>query len=135
MNKVVLIGRLTKDPEVRCTGEGLCIARYTLAVDRRYKNGTDQSADFIGCIAFGKAGEFAEKYLKKGTKIAVTGRIQTGSYTNNDGKRFIRRMLSLKNRNLLRVKEVQEIRITTQIRMDLLIFLKESKKSFRLTRS
>ena len=87
MNKVVLIGRLTKDPEVRCTGEGLCIARYTLAVDRRYKNGTDQSADFIGCIAFGKAGEFAEKYLKKGTKIAVTGRIQTGSYTNNDGKK------------------------------------------------
>ena len=92
MNKVVLMGRLTRDPEVRYSqgqnGEQLAIARYTLAVDRRFKT-TDgqQTADFISCVAFGKNGEFAEKYLKKGTKIAVTGRIQTGSYTNKDGQK------------------------------------------------
>jgi len=89
MNKVILMGRLTRDPEVRYSqGETpLAIARYTLAVDRRggRNNGDDQSADFIGCVAFGRAGEFAERYLRKGTKIAVTGRIQTGSYTNKDG--------------------------------------------------
>ena len=90
MNKVVLMGRLTRDPEVRYSqGENaLAIARYTLAVDRRFnRNNDDQSADFIGCVAFGRAGEFAEKYFRKGTKIAVTGRIQTGSYTNKDGVR------------------------------------------------
>ena len=90
MNKVILMGRLTRDPEVRYSqGETpLAIARYTLAVDRRgtRNNGSDdQNADFIGCVAFGRAGEFAERYLRKGTKIAVTGRIQTGSYTNKDG--------------------------------------------------
>lgn len=87
MNRTILIGRLTKDPDVRYTqGENsMCIARYTLAVDRRFKRDGDQSADFIPCVAFGKAGEFAEKYIKKGTKIAVSGRIQTGSYTNKDG--------------------------------------------------
>ena len=90
MNKVILMGRLTRDPEVRSSqGETpLAIARYTLAVDRRgtrNNGGDDQSADFIGCVAFGRAGEFAERYLRKGTKIAVTGRIQTGSYTNKDG--------------------------------------------------
>lgn len=90
MNKVVLMGRLTRDPEVRYSqGENpTAIARYTLAVDRRFnRNNDDQSADFIGCVAFGRAGEFAEKYFRKGTKIAVTGRIQTGSYTNKDGVR------------------------------------------------
>lgn len=87
MNKVILIGRATRDTETRYTsGENsMCIARYTLAVDRRFKRDGDQSADFIPCVAFGKAGEFAEKYIKKGTKIAVSGRIQTGSYTNKDG--------------------------------------------------
>lgn len=88
MNKVVLMGRLTRDPEVRYTqGENqMAIARYTLAVDRRYNRGNDENtADFIPCVAFGKAGEFAEKYFRKGTKIAVSGRIQTGSYTNKDG--------------------------------------------------
>ena len=87
MNKVILIGRATRDTEARYTsGENsMCIARYTLAVDRRFKRDGDQSADFIPCVAFGKAGEFAEKYIKKGTKIAVSGRIQTGSYTNKDG--------------------------------------------------
>lgn len=88
MNKVILMGRLTRDPEVRYSqGESpMAIARYTLAVDRRFsRNGDDATADFIGCVAFGRTGEFAEKYLRKGTKIAVTGRIQTGSYTNKDG--------------------------------------------------
>ena len=88
MNRVILMGRLTRDPEVRYSqGETpMAIARYTLAVDRRFtRNGDDATADFIGCVAFGRAGEFAEKYLRKGTKILVTGRIQTGSYTNRDG--------------------------------------------------
>lgn len=88
MNKAILMGRLTRDPEVRYTqGENqMAIARYTLAVDRRFnRNGDENTADFIPCVAFGKAGEFAERYFRKGTKIAVTGRIQTGSYTNKDG--------------------------------------------------
>lgn len=90
MNKVILMGRLTRDPEVRYSqGENAtAIARYTLAVDRRFnRNNDDQTADFINCVAFGRSGEFAEKYLHKGTKIAITGRIQTGSYTNKDGVR------------------------------------------------
>ena len=88
MNKVILMGRLTRDPEVRYSqGENaMAIARYTLAVDRRFnRNNDEQTADFISCVAFGRSGEFAEKYFHKGTKIAVTGRIQTGSYTNKDG--------------------------------------------------
>ena len=87
MNKVILMGRLTADPDVRYTSDGTAIARYSLAVDRRYKKDGEQSADFISCVVFGKGGEFAEKYLKKGTKIAVEGRIQTGSYTNREGKK------------------------------------------------
>ncbi len=91
MNKVILMGRLTKDPEVRYSkGENpLAIARYTLAVDRRFnRNNEEQSADFISCVAFGKSGEFAEKYFHKGIKITVSGRIQTGSYTNKDGQKI-----------------------------------------------
>ena len=92
MNKVILMGRLTRDPDVRYSqGENsMAIARYTLAVDRRGRrdnNQDGQTADFINCVAFGRTGEFAEKYLKKGTKICVTGRIQTGSYTNKDGQK------------------------------------------------
>ena len=89
MNKVILMGRLARDPEVRYTqGEqAMAVARYTLAVDRRGKN-QENSADFIQCVAFGKAGEFAERYLHKGTKIVLTGRIQTGSYTNKEGQRI-----------------------------------------------
>ena len=89
MNKTILIGRLTRDPDIRYTNgdKPVCIARYTLAVDRRVKKDGENNADFIPCVAFGKLGEFAEKYLKKGTKIAVTGRIQTGSYTNRDGNK------------------------------------------------
>lgn len=88
MNKVVLMGRLTRDPEIRYSqGESAsCVARYTLAVDRRFKRqGDEQTADFISCVSFGKTAEFVERYLKQGTKIAGSGRIQTGSYTNKDG--------------------------------------------------
>lgn len=89
MNKVILMGRLTRDPEVRYTqgDNAMAIARYSLAVDRRFKRDGEPDADFINCVAFGKSGEFAEKYLKKGTKVAVVGRIQTGSYTNKDGQK------------------------------------------------
>jgi len=90
MNKVILMGRLTRDPEVRYSqGENsMAIARYTIAVDRRVRrDGDQQTADFINCVAFGRSGEFAEKYFHKGIKIAVTGRIQTGSYTNKDGQK------------------------------------------------
>lgn len=89
MNKVILMGRLTRDPEVRYSqGEKqTAVARFTLAVDRRFKREGEQTADFINCISFGKSAEFAEKYLRQGTKIAVTGHIQTGSYTNRDGQK------------------------------------------------
>ncbi|MCD8329623.1 MAG: single-stranded DNA-binding protein [Lachnospiraceae bacterium] len=89
MNKVILMGRLTRDPDVRYTpGEGsTAYARYTLAVDRRVKQDGQQTADFISCVVFGKGAEFAEKYLRQGTKIALTGHIQTGSYTNRDGQK------------------------------------------------
>lgn len=89
MNKVILIGRLTRDPEVRYSaGENaLAIARYTLAVDRKFRRDGEQSADFISCVCFGKSAEFAEKYFHQGLKIAVVGRIQTGNYTNKDGNK------------------------------------------------
>ena len=82
MNKVLLIGRLTKDPDYRQTESGSSVARYTLAVDRR-----DKEADFINCVAFGKGADFAYNYLHKGTKVALEGRIQTGSYTNKEGRK------------------------------------------------
>ena len=88
MNKVILMGRLTREPEVRRTaGENAnAVASYTLAVDRKYKrDGDEQTADFIRCVAFGRSAEFAERYLHKGTKMVVEGRIQTGSYTNAEG--------------------------------------------------
>ena len=89
MNKVILMGRITRDPEVRYAqnDSSMAIARYTMAVDRRGSRNSqnEQTADFINCVAFGKAGEFAEKYFRKGTKIAIAGRIQTGNYTNKDG--------------------------------------------------
>ena len=89
MNKVILMGRLTRDPEVRYSAgnNSMAVARYTLAVDRRFRRDGENNADFIGCVAFGKSAEFAEKYLRQGTKIIVTGRIQTGSYTNRDGQK------------------------------------------------
>ena len=89
MNKVILMGRLVRDPEVRYSqgAESTTIARYTLAVDRKYAQKGETNADFIPCIAFGRAADFAEKYLHKGTKIVITGHIRTGSYTNRDGNR------------------------------------------------
>lgn len=87
MNKIILMGRLTRDPEISYSqnSNNTCIARYTLAVDRRFKQEGGQEADFPSCVVFGKGAEFAEKYLHKGTKIAVVGRLETGSYTNKDG--------------------------------------------------
>ena len=90
MNKVILMGRLTRDPEVRYTqgDNSMAVARYTLAVERRHRrNGEEQEADFIRCVAFGKSAEIAEKYFSQGTKLVVSGRIQTGSYTNKDGQK------------------------------------------------
>ena len=88
MNKVILMGRLTRDPEVRYSqGENaMAVARFTLAVDRRFRR-DDASTDFIGCVAFGRNAEFIEKYFRQGTKALITGRIQTGSYTNRDGQK------------------------------------------------
>ncbi len=89
MNKVILMGRLTRDPEVRYSaGENaLAIARYTLAVDRRFRRDGEASADFISCVCFGRSAEFAEKYFKQGQRILISGRIQTGSYVNKDGQK------------------------------------------------
>lgn len=89
MNKAMLIGRLTRDPEIRYSqGENsTAVARFTLAVDRRFKRAGDQDADFIGCVCFGKQAEFVEKYFRQGMKMVAVGRIQTGSYTNRDGQK------------------------------------------------
>lgn len=89
INKVILMGRLTRDPDTKYTQSQspMAVSRYALAVDRRFKKDGQQNADFINCVAFGKNGEFAEKYLRKGMKIVVVGRIQTGSYTNRDGQK------------------------------------------------
>lgn len=85
MNNISLVGRLTRDPDVRYTDGGLTIARFTLAVDRRIKKDGEQTADFPSCVSFGKTAEFIEKYFHKGMRIGLNGRLQTGSYTNNDG--------------------------------------------------
>ena len=89
MNKVILMGRLTRDPEVRYSGgdNATTVAKYSLAVDRRFKRDNEPSADFINCVGFGKTAEFAEKYFRKGMRICVVRRIQTGSYTNRDGQK------------------------------------------------
>lgn len=111
MNKVILMGRLTRDPEVRYTqgNEPMAIARYTLAVDRRgRKDGGEATADFIQCVAFRNNAEFAEKYLRQGTKIVITGRIQTGSYNDREG----RKVYTLP-RLLLRRQSLRKARIKT----------------------
>lgn len=87
MNSVQLVGRLTKDPDIRYTEGGTSIARFTVAVDRRFSRDSESSADFISCAAFGKTAEFMEKYFYKGKRIGLNGRIQTGSYTNKDGQK------------------------------------------------
>ena len=87
MNVVTLVGRLTRDPETRHTQSGEAVTRYTVAVDRMIKRDGEPTADFIPCVAFGKAAEFADKYFRQGMRVAVSGRIQTGSYTNKDGQK------------------------------------------------
>lgn len=105
MNVVVLMGRLTRDPEVRYTqGENpMAIGRYTLAVDRRFKQG-DQTADFVPCVVFGKGAEFAEKYFHQGSRVSVSGRIQTGSYTNKDGQKVYTTEVVLDNQEFAESK-------------------------------
>ena len=89
MNKVILLGRLVREPETRYGGanDSMAVCRYTLAVDKKFKKDGETTADFINCISFGKTAEFAEKYFTKGLRVAVSGRIQTGSYTNRDGQK------------------------------------------------
>lgn len=87
MNVATLVGRLTRDPEGKATQGGTFVTRYTVAVDRRFKRDGEPTADFINCVSFGKTAEFAEKYFTKGMRIAVTGRIETGSYTNKEGQK------------------------------------------------
>lgn len=111
MNKVILMGRLTRDPEVRYSTSGdsqLAIARYTLAVDRRFKKDGEATADFIRCVAFGKSGEFAEKYLHQGTKVVIEGRIQTGSYQDKDGKTVYTTEVVVENHEFAESKRVSE---------------------------
>lgn len=110
MNKVILMGRLTKDPEIRySSGENpMAIARYTLAVDRRFKRAEDAKADFIGCIGFGKQAEFAEKYLHQGLKICVVGHIQTGSYTNKDGQKVYTTDIVIEEHEFCETKKASE---------------------------
>lgn len=89
MNKVILTGRFTRDPEIKYTNDGISIARFSIAVNKRFvKEGSGQRADFLNCIAFGKAAEFIEKHFSKGMKAELSGRIQTGSYTNRDGQKI-----------------------------------------------
>ena len=113
MNKVILVGRLTRDPEIRYSQNDnqMAIARYTLAVDRRggrnNQNQDAQTADFIGCVAFGRSAEFAEKYLHKGTKIIAEGRIQTGSYTNKDGQRVYTTDVVVENQEFAESRNAQ----------------------------
>lgn len=89
MNKVILLGRLVREPETRYggTNDSMAVCRYTLAVDRKFKKDNEPTADFINCVAFGKTAEFSEKYFTRGLRVAVSGRIQTGSYTNRDGQK------------------------------------------------
>ncbi|MCM1083322.1 MAG: single-stranded DNA-binding protein [Clostridium sp.] len=113
MNKVILMGRLTRDPEIRYTqgAEPLAIARWTLAVDRRFRRdaaGNDQTADFIPCLAFGKQAEFAEKYFRQGIKIVVAGRIQTGSYTNKEGRKVYTTEIVIEEMDFAESKKMSE---------------------------
>ena len=115
MNKVILMGRLTRDPEVRYSaGENAtAVARYTLAVDRRFTRRNEensQTADFIGCVAFGRSAEFAERYLHQGSKVVVTGRIQTGSYTNRDGQKVYTTDVVVEDQEFAESKAVAEQR-------------------------
>ena len=110
MNKIILLGNLTRDPEIRYTqgDASMVVARYTLAVNRYRKAGGEQQADFVSCVVFRKGAEFAEKYLRKGLKIAVTGRIQTGSYTNRDGQKVYTTEVVVEDHEFAESKAVSE---------------------------
>ena len=110
MNKCIFVGRITRDPEVRVSSgdTATTVARYSLAVDRKFKRGGDQTADFINCVAFGKSGEFAEKYLHKGMKIAIVGRLQTGSYTNKEGQKVYTTDIIVEEHEFVEAKSHQE---------------------------
>ena len=111
MNKVILSGRIVRDPEVRYSQveNASAVAKYSLAVDRKFKQEGQPTADFINCIAFGKQAEFVEKYLTKGIKIAVTGRIQTGSYTNKDGQKVYTTDVVVEEHEFCESKEKTEV--------------------------
>lgn len=117
MNKVILTGRLTRDPEVRYSQNNTAVARYTLAVDRITRN-TEQSADFIRCVAFNKTAEFAETYLRKGIKIAITGHIQTGSYTNRDGQTVYTTDIVVENQEFCESRNASSAAPSTQPSLD-----------------
>ena len=110
MNKWHGIGRLTKDPDCRYSQTGTCVARYVLAIDRRFKK---EETDFIPCVALGKAGEFAEKYLFKGMKIAVTGRIETGSYVNKNGTKIYTTDIIVEEQDFVESKRKEEPKADT----------------------
>jgi single-strand DNA-binding protein len=117
MNKVILMGRLTRDVETRYSqgNEPMAISRYTLAADRKgKKDGDEQTADFINCVAFGRAGEFAEKYFRKGMKVAISGRIQTGSYTNKDGVKIYTTEVVVEEQEFADSKQSNEASSTSQ---------------------
>ena len=120
MNKVILIGRLVSDPEVKyTTGEKqTAIARYRIAVNRKFKRDGEPEADFISCVAFGKSGEFAEKYLTKGMKIAVTGRIQTGSYENKEGQKVYTTDIIVEEHEFCESKNANSSETTSQPNSD-----------------
>lgn len=107
MNKLILCGRLTRDPEIRTAGS-TTVARYSLAVDRRFRKEGEPDADFFNCTAFGKAAEFAEKYLKQGTKIIITGRIQSDNYTNKDGQKVYSWQVIVEEQEFAESKAAQE---------------------------
>ena len=113
MNQVQLVGRLVRDPDIRYANSGTTTARFTVAVDRRYKKEGEDSADFISCVAFGKTAELIEKYFFKGTKIGITGRIQTGSYTNKDGQKVYTTDVVLESAEFVESKSSNE-RANTQ---------------------
>ncbi len=110
MNKVILMGRLTRDPDIRYSQNQnqTAVARYSLAVDRAFKRDGEQDADFINCVAFGRQAEFAERFLRKGIKIAVVGRIQTGSYTNRDGNKVYTTDVVIENQEFAESKAAND---------------------------
>lgn len=110
MNKVILMGRLTRDPDIRISAgeKGMAVGRYTLAVDRKYKREGEATADFISCVCFDKKAEFAEKYFRQGTRIAVSGRIQTGSYVNREGKKVYTTDIVVEEQEFAESRRAQE---------------------------